>query len=74
MCKLMSSVFLNVAFISHSLNNNNLWTVATKSLLEESGGDLSNLSSQMQDLNKIFVFVGDKKSGKTNLIMKLLEI
>lgn len=28
----------------------------------------------MQDLNKIFVFVGDKKCGKTNLIMKLLEI
>lgn len=67
---------------------NNLWEVATKQMLakareangltsESKGtmvGGISQLAMPLLDQHKIFVFVGEKEAGKTNLIMNFLDI
>ena len=67
---------------------NNLWEVATKKMLQKAReangqtteskgvmvGSIASLAMPLLDTQKIFVFVGEKDAGKTNLIMNYLDI
>ena len=57
------------AALDHDLNPNNLWVVAQKAAAENKSSTLT----KNKEHKKIFVFVGDKKTGKSNLINKLLN-
>jgi len=57
------------AVLDNEMNPNNLWVVAQKAAAEKQSGVLM----ENKETKKIFVFVGDKKAGKSSLISKLLN-
>lgn len=59
--------------LDNQFNPNNLWTVAaTEYEKKKESGQLKSANKD-QDLKKVFVFVGEKKSGKSSLINILLN-
>jgi len=48
---------------------NNLWNLAQKKLQQNKAEN-----KETNEFTKVFVFVGDKHTGKTNLVLKYLDI
>lgn len=57
--------------LDNQLNPNNLWSIAANKYLEKR--QAGTIKVQTRDMKKVFVFVGDKKSGKSSLINRLLN-
>ena len=57
--------------LDDQFNPNNLWSIAAKQYKEKK--EQGTLKLPGREMKKIFVFVGDKKVGKTTLINRLLN-
>lgn len=57
-----------------NLAPNNLWEIARAKASAATGGGAAAVQEQTSSQKKVFVFVGDKGVGKTNLVLKMLDI